>query len=93
MKKSEQTSENRPAAIHFSDLQKKRNGETSAEMKRRMRRTPSTASHAIIAYRTLSITVSEHQAKGVKTPKKPKKELAEGKFIITSETTDQRAFD
>jgi sodium/potassium-transporting ATPase subunit alpha len=83
MEKSEQTTEDRPAVIQFSDPQrqeKSKNGETTAEMTRRMRRRPSTANHAIIAYRTLSITVSEHQTKGVKESKKPKKDLAEGKI-------------
>lgn len=68
-------------AIQFSDSRQhidRPNGETSAAMKRRLRRTPSTASHAIIAYRTLSITVSEHQAKKEKSIKKSKKDLAEG---------------
>jgi sodium/potassium-transporting ATPase subunit alpha len=68
-------------AIQFSDSYQqidRSNGETSAAMKKRLRRTPSTASHAIIAYRTLSITVSEHQAKKDKHTKKSKKDLAEG---------------
>ncbi|KAI8363918.1 hypothetical protein BD560DRAFT_373551 [Blakeslea trispora] len=48
-----------------------------AAKNKRLRRSPSSASHAIIAYRTLSITVSENQAKGVKHTKKSKKDLAE----------------
>ncbi|CAO3641027.1 unnamed protein product [Mucor fragilis] len=67
-------------AIQFSDSQQhieRSNGESSADLKRRLKRTPSSASHAIIAYRTLSITVSEHQAKKVKPTKKSKKNLAE----------------
>ncbi|KAF1801111.1 hypothetical protein FB192DRAFT_1429110 [Mucor lusitanicus] len=67
-------------AIQFSDSQQRMersNGESSADLKKRLKRTPSSASHAIIAYRTLSITVSEHQAKKVKPTKKSKKDLAE----------------
>lgn len=72
-------------AIQFSDSQQhieRSNGESSADLKRRLKRTPSSASHAIIAYRTLSITVSEHQAKKVKPTKKSKKNLAEGMYCL-----------
>ncbi|KAI8642277.1 hypothetical protein BD408DRAFT_443634 [Parasitella parasitica] len=68
-------------AIHFSDSQQQvgrsPKGETSTAMKRQLKRTPSSSSHAIIAYRTLSITVSEHQAKSRKPTKKSKRDLAE----------------
>jgi sodium/potassium-transporting ATPase subunit alpha len=50
-------------------------------VKNRLKRTNTSGSHAIIAYRTLSITVSENQAKGVKkNSKKNKKELSDGKY-------------
>ncbi|KAI7904029.1 uncharacterized protein BX663DRAFT_485506 [Cokeromyces recurvatus] len=65
--------------IHFSDKNQPlhdRNEDTSSNLKRKqIKRTASTSSHAIIAYRTLSITVSERQVK--KSPKKSKKDLAD----------------
>lgn len=64
------------AVITFDD---KRPAETVSQMRSRLRRTDSTVSQAIIAYRTLSITVSESQAKGVKSKKKVAKDLVEGK--------------
>lgn len=66
--------------IQFSeDNRQNTPSESIAATKRRLRRTSTAGSHAIIAYRTLSITVSENQAKGVKkTSKKNKKELADG---------------
>ncbi|GAA5813534.1 hypothetical protein MFLAVUS_007013 [Mucor flavus] len=62
------------AVITFDD---KRPAETVSQMRSRLRRTDSTVSQAIIAYRTLSITVSESQAKGVKSKKKVAKDLVE----------------
>ncbi|KAI7889875.1 uncharacterized protein EV154DRAFT_423062 [Mucor mucedo] len=46
-------------------------------MKNRLRRKDSTVSQNIIAYRTLSITVSESQAKGAKHTKKTSKDLVD----------------
>lgn len=77
MKKAK--NESRPTAIKFSEAQGKKPAETVGQMKNRLRRTDSTASHAIIAYRTLSITISESHAKGSKRAKKNSKDLAEGK--------------
>lgn len=92
MKNNQRTPEDRPAIIHFSDPQKQikqKDGKTSVEMKKRMKRTPSTASHTIIAYRTLSITVSEYQSKGVKKGKKAKKDLAEGNYYTCKMTNEK----
>lgn len=47
-----------------------------------LRRTPSAATQAIIAYRTLSITVSENQQSKDKQKPKKKKDLAEGEQIF-----------
>lgn len=69
----------RPTVIQFSEARGKEPAETVGQMRNRLRRTDSTASHAIIAYRTLSITISESQAKGAKRVKKNSKDLAEGK--------------
>lgn len=75
--------DSRPAIIQFSDhknadiLQSR-----SRKDEKRLRRRDSTASHTIIAYRTLSITVSESQAKGVNKSKKSKlgkADITEGK--------------
>ncbi|RCI05193.1 hypothetical protein CU098_001984 [Rhizopus stolonifer] len=77
---SKQQYEDKPStAIQFSDIQevKTKDTQNNAAMKKKLKRTPSSASHAIIAYRTLSITVSENQAKDVKRQKKSKKDLAE----------------
>lgn len=73
--------EARPAAIKFSDAsQGQAYGETAGQMRNRLRRTNSTASQAIIAYRTLSITVSENQTKaGGKRTKKSSKDVVDGK--------------
>ena len=74
-------SESRPqaTAIKFSDPHEKAPAENVTQMRNRLKRTNSTGSQAIIAYRTLSITVSESQAKGVKNNKKKAKDLVEGK--------------
>lgn len=70
--------EERSAVIKFSDPQEKAPAVESVEqMRKRLRRTDSTASQAIIAYRTLSITISESQAKGVRRTKKNGKDLVE----------------
>lgn len=70
--------EDRPAVIKFDNPEKKP-AETVTEMKNRLRRKDSTVSQNIIAYRTLSITVSESQAKGAKHAKKTSKDLVDGK--------------
>jgi sodium/potassium-transporting ATPase subunit alpha len=72
--------------IQFSEpqeaLQEEQRGNkklSSNEIKR-LRRTASAASHTIIAYRTLSITVSENQTQGAlkKSSKKKQQDLSEG---------------
>lgn len=68
----------KPAVIQFSDTNEKAPAENVKQVMDRLRRRDSQASHAIVAYRTLSITVSENQAKGVKRTKKSTKDLAEG---------------
>lgn len=74
--------DDRPAIIQFSDSQNTNILQNrSHKDERQLRRRESTASHAIIAYRTLSITISESQAKGINKSKKPKLEksdIAEG---------------
>lgn len=77
-----ENNEERPAIIKFDDPQGKKPAETVTQMKNRLRRTDSTVSQGIIAYRTLSINVSESQAKGVKHTKKTSKDLADGKYVI-----------
>lgn len=74
----------RPAAIKFDNPEGKKPAETVTQMKNRLRRTDSTVSQGIIAYKTLSITVSETQAKGSKKQtKKTSKDLVDGKYIQT----------
>lgn len=84
---SNQQQEDRPAVIQFSDdknaamLQARQTN----TMDKRLKRRESASSQAIIAYRTLSITVSESQAKGVnksKKSKKSKEDVAEGNLLI-----------
>jgi sodium/potassium-transporting ATPase subunit alpha len=78
----ENKSEARPAVIKFSNVSSSRGkapAESVEQMRHRLRRTDSTVSQAIIAYRTLSITVSENQTKGVKRTKKNAKDMVEGK--------------
>lgn len=73
--------DDRPAIIQFSDHENSLHTKSHKD-ERRLRRRDSSGSHAIIAYRTLSITVSESQAKGVKKSKKSKlgkPDIAEGK--------------
>lgn len=71
------------AAVKIKFKDEKKPAETVSEMRSRLRRTDSTISQAIIAYRTLSITVSESQAKGIKPIKKVvAKDLVEGKKKI-----------
>lgn len=76
----ENKSEARPAVIKFSNVSSSRGkapAESVEQMRHRLRRTDSTVSQAIIAYRTLSITVSENQTKGVKRTKKNAKDMVE----------------
>jgi sodium/potassium-transporting ATPase subunit alpha len=75
--------EDRPAVIQFSDPHGEAPAETVKHMRDRLRRKDSSASHAIVAYRTLSITVSENQAKGATRTKKTTKDLAEGTNLQT----------
>lgn len=71
-----------PTAIHFPEI------ETKYDMasKKHLERTSTVGSQAIIAYRTLSITVSENQAKGTKTKKDKKNDLTEGKSDLFTYT-------
>lgn len=74
--------EDRPTAVQFSEIQIHHNDQELIDTaKKRLRRASTSGSQAIIAYRTLSITVSENQAKGVTKSKKSQKNLAEGKII------------
>lgn len=77
--------ENRSAPIiQFNDAHQELDPKSKEALRKRLKRTPSAASQAIIAYRTLSITVSENQAKGVKkSSKKSKKDFSEGKFFAS----------
>lgn len=71
--------------IQFDDAGKatELDPESKSAMKKRLKRTPSAASQAIIAYRTLSITVSENQVKGSKkASKKSKKDFSEGIILF-----------
>ncbi|KAI7889874.1 uncharacterized protein EV154DRAFT_603696 [Mucor mucedo] len=82
--------DDRPNIIQFSDNQNANILHTrSHKDERRLRRRESTASHAIIAYRTLSITVSESQAKGVNKSKKSKLEKPDIAEDLTSATYHQ----
>ncbi|CEJ02702.1 hypothetical protein RMCBS344292_16699 [Rhizopus microsporus] len=70
--------EDRPTAVQFSEIQIHHNDQELIDTaKKRLRRASTSGSQAIIAYRTLSITVSENQAKGVTKSKKSQKNLAE----------------
>lgn len=74
--------EERPTAVQFSEIQVHHNDQEVIDAaKKRLRRASTSGSQAIIAYRTLSITVSEKQAKGVTKSKKSQKDVAEGKII------------
>ncbi|RCH82077.1 hypothetical protein CU097_006495, partial [Rhizopus azygosporus] len=70
--------EDRSTAVQFSEIQIHHNDQELIDIaKKRLRRASTSGSQAIIAYRTLSITVSENQAKGVTKSKKTQKNLAE----------------
>ncbi|KAF7727226.1 hypothetical protein EC973_007924 [Apophysomyces ossiformis] len=66
--------------IHFDGIQNHSHADQPSSSRRSIQRRPSTRGHTIIAYRTLSITVSESQAAGTikqKSKKKGKGDLAE----------------